>query len=147
MLCWSVIELQALENVRAGSRSVQSNWRTIWKDPAFLLLGIYYNTYMCAEWPIFKDIRYSDAYCSERTEIVSILSMGDGLRKVTKRDAWVAQLVKPLPLAQVMIPESWDRVSHWAPCSVGILLLSLPLTATLPACALSLSLSLWQINK
>lgn len=33
----------------------------------FLLLGIYYNTCICAEWHICKDIHCSDAYCSERT--------------------------------------------------------------------------------
>ena len=32
-----------------------------------------------------------------------------------RRGAWVAQLVKPLPSAQVMIPESWDRAPHRAP--------------------------------
>ena len=56
--------------------------------------------------------------------------------KVKNRDTWVAQLVKYLPLAQVMIPGSWDGVPHWAPCSVRSLLLPLP--ATPPACALSL---------
>ena len=35
--------------------------------------------------------------------------------------------VKHLPLAQVMIPRSWDQASHRAPCSVGSLLLPLPL--------------------
>ena len=54
----------------------------------------------------------------------------------------MAQLVKPLPSAQVMIPGSWDQVPHRAPCSAGSLLLSLPLPASLPACVYSLSLSL-----
>uniref|UniRef100_A0A452UL70 Disco interacting protein 2 homolog C n=1 Tax=Ursus maritimus TaxID=29073 RepID=A0A452UL70_URSMA len=40
-----------------------------------------------------------------------------------------------------MIPGSWDRVPHRAPCSVGSLLLPLPLPAAPPTCALSLSLS------
>ena len=31
-------------------------------------------------------------------------------------DTRVAQLVKYLPLAQVMIPGSWDGVGHRAPC-------------------------------
>ena len=54
--------------------------------------------------------------------------------------AWVAQLVKHLTCAQVMILGSWDRVLHWAPCLAGSLLLPLPLP--LPtACALSLSFS------
>ena len=55
--------------------------------------------------------------------------------------AWVAQLVKRLPLAQIMILESWDQVLHQAPCSAGSLILPL----TLPPLMLSLSLS--QINK
>ena len=59
--------------------------------------------------------------------------------------AWVAQLVKHLPLAQVVIPGSSDRVSWWAACSAGSLLLLLPTTP--PACAVSLSCSLSQINK
>ena len=53
--------------------------------------------------------------------------------------AQVAQSVKRLPLAQVMILGSWDGVSHQAPCSAGSLLLALPLPTTPPACALSLS--------
>ena len=56
--------------------------------------------------------------------------------KILARDAWVAQLVKQLPLAQVMIPASWDRVPHRAPCSAGSLLLPLP--GSLSACAHSL---------
>ena len=32
--------------------------------------------------------------------------------------AWVAQSVKHLPLAQVMISGSWDQSPHQAPCSV-----------------------------
>lgn len=50
--------------------------------------------------------------------------------------AWVVQLVKHLPSAQVMIPESWDQVPHRAPYSVaGGLLLLLPLPLV---CAVSL---------
>ena len=49
----------------------------------------------------------------------------------------VAQLVKYLPLAQVMISGSWVGAPHQAPCSVGSLLLSLP--AAPPARALSLT--------
>ena len=51
-------------------------------------------------------------------------------------------VVKWLPLAQVMISRSWDWAPHWAPCSVGSLLLPLPL----PFPELC-SLSLFQINK
>ena len=43
------------------------------------------------------------------------------------RDAWVAQSVKCLPSAQVMISGSWDRAPCWAPCSARSLLLPLPL--------------------
>jgi len=49
------------------------------------------------------------------------------------QDAWVAQSVKRLPSAQVMIPPSWNWVSHWAPCSAGRP--PLPLPAAPPACA------------
>ena len=55
-------------------------------------------------------------------------------------DDWVAQLVKHLPSAQVMIPESPDQVPHPAPCSAGSLFLPLP--ATPPTCARSRSLLL-----
>ena len=48
-------------------------------------------------------------------------------KKNILKGAWVAQLVKHLPSVQVMIPGSWDQAPHWAPCSVGSLLLPLPL--------------------
>ena len=59
------------------------------------------------------------------------------IQKMRCRGAWVAQLVKHLPTAQVMISGSWDPVPGQAFCSAGTLLLPLPL--------LSLPLSL--INK
>ena len=59
------------------------------------------------------------------------------LLKVVHWDAWVAQSAKHLPSAQVIIPGSWNRVQHQAPCSKGRLLLPLP--AALPATALSVS--------
>ena len=31
-------------------------------------------------------------------------------QKIENRDAWVAQLVKCLPLTQVMVSASWDQV-------------------------------------
>ena len=46
------------------------------------------------------------------------------LRNYSSWGAWVAQSVKQLPPAQIMIPGSWDRALRQAPCSVGSLLLS-----------------------
>ena len=59
------------------------------------------------------------------------------------RGPWVVQSAKSLPSTQVMIPMSWDQAPHQAFCSVGSLLLPLPLPAALPTCVLSLC----QINK
>ena len=53
----------------------------------------------------------------------------------------MAQSVKHLPLAQVVISGSWNQVPHWALCSAGSLLLPLPLSLPL-IMLLSLSLSL-----
>ena len=55
----------------------------------------------------------------------------------------MGQLVKCLPLAQVMIPGSWDQIQHQAPCLVGNLVLTFPLPLALLVCSLSHS----QINK
>ena len=49
--------------------------------------------------------------------------------------AWVAQWVKPLPSAQIMISGSWDWAPYRALCSAGSLLPPL----SLPACNLCLS--------
>ena len=41
------------------------------------------------------------------------------VRQLLERErwgAWLAQLVKHLPLVQVMIPEPWGRVPYWTPC-------------------------------
>ena len=58
-------------------------------------------------------------------------------------DAWVAQWVKPLPSAQVMISGSWDWAPHRALFLAGSLLPPLSLPVSLPTC----DLSLCQINK
>ena len=86
------------------------------------------------------------------TAVCFIYCMGTCQLIRRSRGAWVAQSVKHLPSAQVMILGSWDQVPHQAPCSAGSLLLSLPLPLLLPLlCSLSLSLSLFlsrcQINK
>ena len=66
---------------------------------------------------------------------------------------WVIQLVKRLPLAQVMILASWDGPLAQAPYSAGSLLLTLPLPVPLLVLILSLSLtlsfslSLFRINR
>ena len=59
--------------------------------------------------------------------------------------AWVAQLVKHLTLAQVMISGSRDGALHWALCSEGSLSSPSPSSSFAPLHALLLSLS--QINK
>ena len=53
---------------------------------------------------------------------------------------WVAQSAMHLPLAQVLIPESWNRAPGQAPSSAGSLLLPPPLPLSI-ARALSLSFS------
>ena len=51
---------------------------------------------------------------------------------------WLSGL-KPLPLAQIVIPGSWLQAPHGALCSAGSLLPPLSLPASLPTCDLSLS--------
>ena len=66
---------------------------------------------------------------------------GAGIIKIT-RGAWLAQSVKHLPVAQIVIPGSWaGALDPKAPCSVGSLHLPLPLP--LPLLMLSLSLFLF----
>ena len=52
------------------------------------------------------------------------------------RGAWVAQWVKPLPSAHVMVSGSWDRALHQAFCSAGSLL---PPSLCLHLCLLVIS--------
>ena len=60
----------------------------------------------------------------------------------------MAQLVKGLPLVQIKISGSRDQALHWALCSTGSLLLSLPLgVLTAGVFILSPSVVLSQINK
>ena len=66
-------------------------------------------------------------------------SLGRLFKVSVPRGAWVAQWVKPLPLAQVVISGPWDRAQHWALCSVGSLLPPLSLPTSLPTCDLFLS--------
>ena len=99
-----------------------------------------------------SDSGFADQIESRKVSVFSCLSVIEGsslmptklfnskliildcfLKKTKMGDTWVAQLVKPLPSAQGVIAGSWDRVPHQAPSSVGSLLLSLPLPATLPA--------------
>ena len=68
------------------------------------------------------------------------------IRKLTSWGAWVAQAVKCLPSGQVMISGSGDGAPHWVPCSVGSLVLPLPLPTT-SLFVHARSLSLCQINK
>lgn len=65
------------------------------------------------------------------------------IKRMKSWDAWVAQSVKWLPLAQVMLSGFWDQVLHWAPPSVGSLLL---LSLCLPSVCHSAHL-FYQINK
>ena len=60
-------------------------------------------------------------------------------QKVENRGAWVAQWVKPLSSAQVVISGSWDQAPHRALCPAGSLLPPLSLPASLLICDLSLS--------
>ena len=66
-----------------------------------------------AFWEEFED---SDSRLSaEKFKIENVQTSGC-IKCEACGDAWVAQSVKHLPSAQVMIPGSWDRVLHWAPC-------------------------------
>ena len=60
--------------------------------------------------------------------IQSYIFNSDSLKLRRGWHTWVVQLAKCLPLAQVMILESWDLVPHQAPCLVRYPLSPLPLT-------------------
>ena len=66
------------------------------------------------------------------------------VKERNSRGTWAAQSIKYLPLAQVMITESWDPDLHGVPCSVGSPLLSLSVSVSLspsppPPCSFYLS--------
>ena len=79
--------------------------------------------------------------CSEL--LLSLNAVGLICVESDLRGTWVAQSVRHLPSAQVMIAGSWDGVLRWALCSMGSLLLPLPL----PLPLLVLPFSLFQINE
>ena len=54
--------------------------------------------------------------------------LAEWIKNTLSRSTSVAQSVKHLPWSHVMISGSWDRAPCRAPCSVGSLLLPLPLT-------------------
>ena len=74
--------------------------------------------------------------------VISIICLKDSFsKKADFGGTWLAQLVKHLPSAQVMIPGFWDRVLHQAPCLAGSLLLPFPLLLLIAnACTLSIKL-------
>ena len=63
------------------------------------------------------------------------------LKSTWHSGTWMAQSVKHLPSSWVMVLESWNQASYWAPCSAGSLLFPLSLPATSPTYVLALSLS------
>ena len=79
--------------------------------------------------------------CFPRLSFLGLISL---CLKLKRRGAWVAQSVKRLPSAPVMISGSWDQAPYRAPCPAGGLLL--PLSPS-PLLVLSLSLSLKSINQ
>ena len=68
---------------------------------------------------------------------IQILGLTE-LKNMSLWDAWVAQWLSVcLPSAQGVIPGSWDRVPHWAPCR----------EPTSPPAYVSASLSVSFMNK
>ena len=74
----------------------------------------------------------------DRNAIYESLALGVK-EKFPEKGAWMILSVKPLPSAQFMIPGSWDRALHQAPCLAGSLLLPLSLCLQLTLLVLSLS--------
>ena len=65
------------------------------------------------------DVRHFEEVTAAASEIIDFLNPICGeIQKQQDgfRGAWVAQSVKCLPSAQVMIPGSWDRAPYRAPC-------------------------------
>ena len=88
------------------------HWGSLRQRKIYHLLGFVY----------LRDIFQTSQGCAVKT-----LALG----------TWVAQLVKRLPLAQIMISGSWDGAPGQVPCSEGSLLLPLPLPSLAPALILS----------
>ena len=59
------------------------------------------------------------------------------VRKILYEGCLGGSVVEHLPLAQVMIPGSWDQVPYWAPCR----------EPTSPSACVSASLSVSLMNK
>lgn len=67
--------------------------------------------------------------CALQVQFITCqLYVDKAAEKCYRKSAWVAKSVRHLPLAPVMILESWDGALHGAPCSVESLLLPLPLS-------------------
>ena len=93
----------------------------ILKDKKKLIVGFYGELHGCFGWAqsnLPMDVPTPMVYTSEKQT---------NIQKCIPRGSWVAQSVKRLPLAQVMISGSRDQAPHRAPCSVANLLLPLPL--------------------
>jgi len=67
-------------------------------------------------------------------------NFGAVIKIVRRMGSLGGSVVEPLSLAQVMIPGSWDRVPHRAPCLAESLLLPVPLPLLVFPLSVSLSL-------
>ena len=113
------------------------NWRVSWhwsldlKDADVFGL-VSYKIQLKSMMKMLSDERFEPKAQQGKKEMRTCVSLD--LKNNWLRCPWVAQSVKRLPSAQVTIP--WDQALYWAPCSVGSLLLPLPLPAAPLACAL-----------